>query len=623
MYREFHYEKPFAKPDYSHYLDETTHAVSNMFQQLAQQRENKLRQANQFEYDLSQGKFENDQKILTQLASNVVDRGRQEILRTGKIDNQTAGLMTQGKALQQLSSIQHEKTKSLQSEILSRDSKDPYYDSQIDLAKLKDAANGADGEVNMFDRGQRLIQAEQQMGGVDSFKYANYRADYVKKIGEKSREQVAGNPNATKTKFDQGTFWDDSKGKLGVTDKHAIDYINSDPQGRVDLYFSKKLNDQLDGEIDRMKDSGDARVKWMKGMSKPDIKNELINDPSKNLINDQDYGVRKRNLAKNDLAEADRTNSKVSVDYKADKNNNGGLYKNDNVVHSYSFNNSKAQGAIPGQSISPYDNPGPGGVLFQKNGKPLMFNSTNPVRTNVSTGTTNKTKIGSVPFNLTGYQLQAFNQNGAPVLLHGNNTDELVDFIKRIPSDWFDPNGKYKLQPKLKVALHGYTVNQAHILNAANNSEQSIQSKISQAQNENNSDEVAVLEENLQKLQLLKSMVGAGADDQELALASSRAGINGVQVNELVQASDTDLANIKATTQGFDLNNKDYWNDDMHRVDQAYQERAQQAASSGFKETKVKSARKSKAKAADSEKPKTVTQGGFTYTLNDATGLYE
>lgn len=597
-YREFEYEKQYAAPDTSHFLDESTRAVSNIFQQLHRRNEERLKSANQFEYDLSKGQFENDQKILTEFANHVVGRGKQEILRTGKIDNETANLMTQGKGFQQMSTLQHQKAKDMQSEIIARDAKDPYYDGSVDLAKLKDAANGKDNEVNFFTRGQRLVDAEKQMGDIDSFKYANYRADYVKKIGEKSREVTTGNPNATKTKFDQGTFWDDSKGKLGVTDKHAIDYINSDPQGRVDQYFSKKLNDQLDQEIEKMQASGDSRVSWMKGMNKADIKNELINNPSKNLINSQDYGVRKRELAKQDLAEADRINSKVSVDYKADKGENSKMYRNDNVAHSYSFNNSKTQAAVPGQTVSPYDNPGPGGVLLQKNGKPLLFNSTNPIRTNINTGTTNKSKIGSVPFNMTGYQLQAFSSSGAPVLLHGNTPDEMVNFIKTMPLDWFDPNGKYKLQPDMKVALQGYTVNQAHILNAANNSEQSIQSSIAKAQNENNSDELAAQEEKLKNLQVLKSLIGSGADDQELALAASRAGINGVQVNEIVQASDADMANIKAVTQGFDLRDKNYWNADMHKVDEAYKQRYNEAVASGFKSAPQKTPRKNSKSAS-------------------------
>jgi len=595
-YREFHYEKQYEAPDTSHFLDASTQAVSHLFQNLALQHKQKQINADQFTYDLSQGKFENDQKILTEFANHVVDRGKQDIFHTGKITNETSDLMNQGKGYQQLSQIQLEKTKALQADIASRDAKDPYYDGTIDSNKLKIAVNGENNDVNFLTRGERLNQAEKTLGGVDSFKYSNYRADYVKNKGEKSKIEEYGNDNVTKSKFSQGTFWDTSTGKLGVTNEHAIDYLKSDPQGRVDQYFTRKVGDQLSSEIAKMKASGDSRTSWMKGKSDEDIKNELINDPSKNIINSQDFGVRKRDLAKADLAEADRINSKVSVDYKADKDTSGGLFKNPNIVHSYSFNNSKVQSSLLGSDVTPTSNPGAGGVIFQKSGKPIVFSSTNPIRTDINTGTTNKSKIGNVDFNLTGYQLQAFKQDGAPMLLHGNNSNEMVDYINRMPLEYFDPKGKYKLQPELKIALQGYTVNKANILNAANNQEQSIQQKIYEAQNKNDADEIAVQEANLEKVKTLKSMVGAGVEDGEISLAASRAGINGVQVNELVQASDTDLANVKAITQGLDLKNPEYHNDDMRKVQAAYKERYNKAVETGFKSEPVKGQKKTKVK---------------------------
>jgi hypothetical protein len=617
-YREFHYEKTYEAPDYSGFLDNATRSVSNLFQSIAAQNTQKQKNADQFNYDLSQGKFENDQKVLSEYANNVVGRGKQEILNNGKTSNETASMMNQGKSWQQMSQIQHEKAKSLQAEILARDTKDPYYDGQIDLGKLKVASNGENNEVNFLTRGDRLAETEKQIGGIDSFKYANYRADYVKNVGARSREATAGNPNATKTRYDEATFWDDLTGKPGVTDSRAIDYLNSDPQGRVNQFFDKKVNEQLESEIEKMKASGDTRTSWMKGLSKEEIKNELINDPSKNIINKQDFGVRKRELAKTDLRDADRINSKVSVDYKADKNQNGGMYKNPNIVHDYSFHNSKITAAIPGQSTSPYSNPGVGGVLIQKSGKPITFTSNTPIRTDVNTGKVNKQKIGSVPFNMTSYQLQAFNSGGTPVALHGDTPEQFVENIKKLPLEWFDPNGKFKLQPELKVALLGYTVNQANMLNGANNQEQTLLNQISEARANGDDDTAKALETSLQNIQGVRSLIGSGVDDYELAMASSKAGIRGVQINELIQASDADLANIRSITQGFDLTKPEYFSDDMQKAQQAYKERAQLAASSGYKSEKTKPTKKK-----STTKPKTVVQGGFTYTLNETTGEYE
>jgi hypothetical protein len=593
-YREF-YEAPV--PEAVNPLEHTVQAISGLFQSIGKANTDKRKAADQFAYDLNEGKFENDQKVLTEYAKNVVNRGRQEILNRGRTSNETAGMMKEGKSYQQMSQIQFEKAKNIHSEILSRDAKDPYYDGQIDLNKLKVAANGENNEVNFYTRGERLADFEKTVGGIDSFKYDQYKADYVKRIGQMNRERTTGNPNATKTIFDEATFWDDRTGKPGVTDQHAIEYLNSDPQGRVEQLFDKRLNDQLDKEIEQMKASGDARIKWMEGKSNSDIKNELINDPSKNLINQQDYGIRKRQMAKEDLRRADRINSKVSVDYKADADTTGGLYANKNIVQSYAFHNPVMQ-AIQGTDagVSPSSNPGPGGVILQKNGKPIVFNSSNPKRTNVNTGITGVAKIGNVPFNLTGYQMQAFQSTGAPYLLRGNSTEEVINSINQIPLEHFDPNGKYKLQPEMKVALQGYTINQANVLNAANNQEQTIQEQIAQAQSEGDEDKVARLERTLSQIQGVRSLISTGIDDQELALAASRAGIKGVQVNELVQATDSDLANIKAITQGFDLKDQNYWNDDMRRVSQVYQTRAQEAAAAGYKSTPSPSPEK-KAKA--------------------------
>lgn len=620
-YREFHYEKTYEAPDYSNFLDNATRSVSSMFQSIAAQSNQKKKNADQFNFDLSEGKFENDQKVLSEYANNVVNRGKQEILNNGKTSNETAGMMNQGKSWQQMSQIQYEKAKNLQAEILSRDTKDPYYDGQIDLGKLKVAANGEDNEVNFLTRGDRLAETEKKIGGIDSFKYANYRADYVKNVGAKSKEATAGNPNASKTRYDEATFWDDSTGKPGVTDSRAIDYLNSDPQGRVNQWFDKKINDQLDSEIDKMKASGDTRTSWMKGMSKEEIKNELINDPSKNIINSQDFGVRKREAAKLDLRDADRINSKVSVEYKADQNQNGGLYKNPNIVHSYSFHNSKVTAALPGQATSPYQNPGVGGVLFQKNGKPITFSSNTPIRTDVNTGKVNTQKIGSVPFNMTSYQMQAFNTRGVPVALHGDTPEQFVENIKKIPLEWFDPNGQFKLQPELKVALLGYTVNQANILNGANNQEQSLLDQIAEAKRKGDDDAVTNLENSLADIQGVRSLVGSGVDDYELAMASSKAGIKGVQVNELVQASDADLANIRSITQGFDLTKPEYLSDDMRRAQQAYKERAAMAASAGYKsvsqEKKTKTKKQSSVPTVTSEEQYNALPSGSEYMGSD------
>lgn len=595
-YREFWQDTGRAEVDYS----PIERGLTNLFQSIATAQTQKRRAADQFQYDLSEGKFENDQKILTEYAGNVVNRGRQEYLQQGRLSNQTQQMMGTGKGWQQQSDIQFEKAKNLQQEIVNRATKDKYYDPQTDLDRLKVAVNGENNDVDFRTRGERINAYEGTIGGVDSFKFNDYRADYVKNIGSQYKERTSGNANTTKTIYDQATFWDN--GKPGVSDQAAVDFINSDSQGRIEQYYNQKLDQQYSKEIESMKASGDPRAEWMKGKSDAEIKNELINDPSRNIINNKDFGVRKRETVKRDLSEADRINSKVSVDYKADKsNNNGGLYKNDNIVHSYAFSESKMQAAVPGsgEKFSPSMNAGPGGVLSQKNGNPLKFNSTNPVRTDVNTGITNKVKIGSVPFNLTGYQLQAFKSSGAPITLNGNTVDEQIANINSKPFEFFDPNGAYKPEPTMSVALQGFTVNQAGMLNAANNQEQTLQSQLNDAEQStdpNKEDRIAMLEMQLAKIQSTKALIGSGVDDTELALAASRSGIKGIQVNELVKASGADMANIKATTQGFDLSNRQYWSNDMTRLADAWEKRYKEAQAAGFKSAEAAKPKKTATK---------------------------
>lgn len=613
-YRKFHQEHYYEAPNY----DPITVGLSNLFHGINQARVEKQRRVNQFDFDLSEGKFDNDQKILTEMANLVVNRGRTDIQTSGRTSGNTLKMMNEGKAYQQMSKNQFDRAKTLQQQILSLDTKDKYYDGKRDLDKLRLAVSGENGEVNFYTRGERLDELEQSIGGVDAFKYKDYRADYVKGIGNQFKEKTTGSPNKTNTIYDQATFWDN--GKPGVTDQHAVDYLDSDPQGRVRAYFDSRMDQTLDSEIQSMKASGDARNNWMSDLSNAEIKNRLIDEPSLNTINSKQYGQRMMDMVKSDLKDADRINSKVSVEYK-DTSNNGGLYKNDNIVHSYAFNAPMMQASPAGSgTFEPTSNPGPGGVLFQKNGKPISFNSNNPVRTNVNTGITSRQKIGNIPFNLTGYQLQAFKETGAPLAIKGATTDEMISSIKNLPLEYFDPNGKMKLQPEMKVGLTGYTINQANILNAANNQELSLQDQIANAQAAQEYDKVAALELSMSKIQNLKSLISSGIDDQELALAASRSGIKGIQVNEIIQASGADLANIRAITNGFDLTNPNYWNDDMRRVQEAYKSRANEAAASGY--TSGKSKKKAKFPLAKG-KPATVSQNGFTYTWNPDTGQYE
>jgi hypothetical protein len=590
-FRTFHNEEYYADPGVdilNQGLQRAADNISNLFSGISAAQQDKKRADSQFKYDQEKGSFESDTDLLNKMTVNIKDQAVNDIRKSGKISVETQRMMDEARYRSNVSKNQFDEAQKISGEIDKRAIRDKYYNPQADFDDLDKATSY---EHNFYNRGEHLDKVKQGIGGLKSFRYDQYRADYVKQKGDQYKQNDFGTDRVTKSRYDQATFWDEA-GKPGVTDTHAIDYIKSEP--RVDQFFTERVNNQLDDEISKMRASGDERTAWMKGMKDDEVKAKLIDDPTLNLVNSQDFGVRKRILAKEDLAKSDRINTKVSVEYKAEKKS-GSPGSNENIVQSYSFVNSQVQGQKAGSdAITPVVNAGPGGVIMQKNGKPILFSSNTPWRTNVNTGITDKTKIGSVPFNLTNYQLQAFKSTGAPFAIQGNTYDEQLARIKELPLEYFDPNGKQKLKPTMSIALNGFTVNQANLLNAANNDLVTIQDQIAQAEADGDQAKAARLQMAVAKIQGVRSMVGSGIDDQELMLAASRAGIRGVQVNEIVEAGDQDLASLNAITGGFNLRDRNNWSGEMKSLASAYEDRAKEAAAAGYKSTSVKSNGKKK-----------------------------
>jgi hypothetical protein len=338
-YRQFRNEATYEAPELAPIVDETTQAISGLFRSIAQEKKLNRRAAEQFEYDLDEGAFENDTKILTELAKNVTARAKSEIRSTGRVSQETEAQMKDGLGFQAASKNQLERVKMLRQNILDQAARDPYFDPDTALKKIVGATNGENNDVDFRTRGERILEAEKGINGVDSFRFDKYRADYVKNIvGERTRK-VSNETGETKsTRSATAAFWNEKKGVPEVTDDHAIDFLKSEK--RVAEYYDTKISSTLDEEIKAMKASGDKRTAWMKDLSDDEIKAELIADPSKNLINKENYGSRVRNLAKADLAKADRIDSEVSFERKdeTDTNNSGGRWKNKNILHTSAVN---------------------------------------------------------------------------------------------------------------------------------------------------------------------------------------------------------------------------------------------------------------------------------------------
>lgn len=582
-YREFHYEKQYAAPDNSLAYQTQIQGLSNLFRGLQARREERARKADSFAYDLDQGAFQNDTMILKELASNVTARAKQELRTSGRISPETERLMKDGSAWQQASKNQMERAKTLRQNIIDRATKDPFYNPEPDLALMKKATHGDNNEVNFYNRGDLLGDAEQNVGGINTFMFDNYKAKYVKDLGTQYKENEFPNRDgSSKTIYDQATFWGPN-GKPEVTDQHAIKFIES--EGRVAKFYDKKINDQISEEIKAMKATGDDRVSWMNGKSDAEIKDILVNDPSKNLINNKEYGVRMRELAKADLSEADRVNSKVSyTSLQNDDNNSGGLWKNKNILHDDSIN-SFAQAAKDGDgkmiTVNTY---GPGGRFTQKSGKALVVDTTNPIRTDINKGITTRNNKGSIRLNMTGYQLMPVRAGMAPFALKSNTPDGMIQEINNIPLEDFDPNGKMKLQDKMKIGLNGFIVNEAGVLNDIQDQLFDLTTSIREATTAGDKEKISSLENMQYNLQELKEMIGSGDyDPQDLLLAGNKAGVRKIQNNMIIPADESDFAAIKNVTGGFDLRNQNYWSPEMKAVNEAYEKRAAEAKAKGYK----------------------------------------
>lgn len=582
-YRQFRNENTYEAPNLAPIVDSTTQAISGLFRSIAKEKADRRRAADQFSYDLDKGEYENDTKILTELAKNVTGRAKQEIRQTGRISPQTESQMKEGLGWQTASKNQLDRAKTLRQNITDKGTRDPYYNPEPDLNKILSATHGENNDVDFRTRGERLAQAEKSIGGADTFRFNKYRADYVKAIGAQSKEVASENGQTKNSIFNKATFWDQKTGKPGVTDDHAIDFLNSDR--RVSDFYDAKVDSQITDEIKKMKSSGDKRTDWMNGLSDEEIKDTLIKDPSKNIINKTNYGARVRSMAKEDLQEADRIDSKTSFERKDDEdtNNSGGRWKNKNILHTNAINSfaQQAKSSTTG-TFQPVTTYGPGGRFTQKSGRPIQIDTSNPVRSNITSGLTTKNNKGSLRLNLTGYQLMPVKRGGAPFALTSGTIDGMIEEVNKLPLEYFDPNGKIGLQPNLKMGLNGYTVNEAGVLGDVNERMMDISSQIADARSSNDTEKLRSLQDLEFSLNELKSMISGDYNEQELILAANKAGIRKTKEDLIIPADDADVATVKNITAGFNLKDKSYWSPEMISLEEAYQKRYNEAKEKGF-----------------------------------------
>jgi hypothetical protein len=583
-YREFHVEKIYDAPDVSRFLDQAneTYAqgVSNLFNSLNQQRVARQKQADDFKYELK-GKRESDQKILTEYSKSVFDQGYNEIKSGKGISMDTKKKMSEGTSWAELSEIQYNEAQNLQKEIFARETKDPFYNSRPALHGLRLAYEGENGEKNLFNTDLKAFSKEIDKVTTDpntsTFKNFDYRQHYVKSFKDKLVEVSSKNENFAKSKFNQAVFWDDEKGVPGVTDQHAIDYLKS--RGEVDSYFTAMVDDQLSKEIKSMRASNDPRVAWMKDMSDEQVRNQLITNPEKNIIDKTEYGARKRKLAKEDLKMADRINSKVSIESippKEAKNPDG---TNDAIAHSTTFLSDTFKTDPSNLNTNVTGVAGPGGNLMTKKGvnpgKPLVTDLSSSSAFNLGEG--KPTKRGNGKFNVTGYQLNVYDINNNLVPIAANSTLDLVSKINAMKPEDFK-----NLSPEMKISIKGFALDESKMLGDIEKQKEKLHEEMYDAEQDGDEDKVNRLTERIKKLDDLRGYFNnPSAYNEDIVYQAMASGIKQIRVDQLIQANPADLDRMNSLT-GLNLKDESKWGEEMKVVQDAYRKKYQEAMGSSF-----------------------------------------
>jgi hypothetical protein len=633
-YREF-YEAPV--PEAVNPLASASKALVGLFGSIAANKKAKQRKIDEYKYTINKGTFENDNIYFEEGAkavTSMMKEGMKE--KDGHKIQGAKSLADELETQSQERRRQDELFKRGDSIIDERAKKDKYYEPGVDKKYWSDAAFGEEHDINFIDRGDRLENAYKVIGGKNpqSFKDREYLADWVNTFGQKQKEVSSGSPFAAKMEGSSSPFVNPKTGKPEVTDEHAIMYIKSDDEGRVDQKYTWRLDNQLQEEIKSMRASGDSRAAWMKDKSDEDVMNELITNPKKNIINSQDFGIRKREMAKQDLKDAATIQTKVSVETKTDQKATGGMYKNDAIAYSPTYFNTATEYDVPADGEQAAHTgamrrqkgslAGPGGVLMiskgTTTGKPITFDAESRNAYLVTSGRKSQV-VGKQPFNLTGYQLQVYKKDGSPYPIQAESTDALIEKLRALPTKEFN-----NLEPAPRVALSGYVLDKTRMLGDIKNNSYDLATQIGAATKVGDKEKLGQLNEQLNSINELKEKLNNGdLSDEDILNAAASSGITTIRSDQLIRADQADLDKINNITNGLNLKDRNKWSDDMRRFDDAYQAvyREKTAAVQNTPTPAVPETKKKAKFPLPSGQPSNRAQGGFTYTWNEDTGKYE
>jgi hypothetical protein len=637
-YREFHYEKYYEAPDINiltEGLKQAAQNVGHLFQSIADEQRRKKSAADQYNYTLKYGQFDTDNELFKGAALSETQLTKRAI-REGQPLDERLRSQEEWRLVHQQSENQAKSLKDATDYIDKNDGKD-YYRGDYDRKKLMKAAYGDEGErVDVFNRGGRLDKVVKEIGtDPRAFDHQQHLADFVKTYQQKTLDQQNANPYVKSSTTISTPFLNMQTGKAEVSDEIAIRYMK-DLGGKVNNWYDMEMNDKLGEEIKQMKASGDTRVKWMDGLSEAEIKSQLINDPSKNMVNQTDYGVRKREMARGDLANAASLSKKTDYETKVDTTKTKGLYKNDKITYG-EFSQPENIGSDVADPVAGAHgltkNFAVGANLVIASGttiKPITIPRSNSQNVlNVRTGESYET-VGGGALNISGYQLQAYDKKGKPYTIPVDSHQAMVDYINKMPDSAFKD-----LDPTMSIALKGYTINKGAVLGEMAKKKKGMEQELGAAREANDAEKVANLESRLSNIDYaVESMNTSGeeySDEDVLStLRSNGISTNQLQTDVLVKANNSDLSFLNQVTNGLNLKDKSKRSREMNMVGEAWENRYKQAEAKGFGDTPAeafeKAVKQPKTKAKfplPKGKAQTVTQGGFTYTWNQETGKYE
>lgn len=569
-YRTFRNEPTYEAPDVSNLLANTMGTIHQVITENTREKRARRTAAERFKVDNAKGYYETDRDALDESAKQITSRAISEIRNNGQISAETALMMEDRKGLADRSRIDYDTAKNIRGQIKEMSLRDPYYNGDVDNAKLVKAEY--DGTIS--DRNERLQAVAGQLKNIDTFNKSKFLANYIQKQKLNTMQTVSEKSGVKNTKMTSAIFMKPD-GTPGVTDAHVIDYFNSDP--RLDEFYTMEVDKQLGGEIKRMRALGnDERVAWMKDMHDEDVKAALIEHPELNIVNGTPLSERKKELAVSDLSAGQDINRKTAVDYSDQYGANGGKFNNTKI----GYQPTVISQAINFKTLNGAKNVGTVGadLTYIDKGGPIKFVTNTPIRANVGTGEVDTKASDNLEFNLTNYGLYIYDDKGQLYPIQGNNVEEMKASIDAIPDRYFEKSATHPLNPQMSVGLNGYAINKSKLINQSLQKAGSLADEYNKAVDAGDDIKAAQIQKRMGEIEKIRAMAGNGdVDDLQLLLAGKQLGISGIQNDYVIKASDQDLSKIRSITNGLDLRDQSKWTEDMRELNDHYKQRFESA----------------------------------------------